>query len=190
MDGMNQKRSRVAEGYTFYTEKDADLAELERKKIEYLESRMDYSHPENILRVYNKAIHERIFKTPVGILYLKKMQEYLLRQDTIDVQAIMPIPLYQTFAREVREEQNPARQRVKPAEKKEKMSPLAISVWVNVLLGIAVAAMFIITLKSDQPNILNYETAITNRYASWEQELTEREQVIREKERELKIEAE
>ena len=47
--------------------------------------------------------------------------------------------------------------------------------------------MFAITLNADQPNVLNYEKVLTDRYASWEQDLTEREQVIREKERELKI---
>ena len=33
--------------------------------------------------------------------------------------------------------------------------------------------------------ILNYETAITNRYAAWEQDLTERERAVKEAERNL-----
>ena len=39
--------------------------------------------------------------------------------------------------------------------------------------------------KSDNPNILNYKQVLTNQYASWEQNLTERENRIREKEQEL-----
>ena len=62
-----------------------------------------------------------------------------------------------------------------------------ISLIANIVLVIAVAAMFGIAMKSDNPNILNYETQLVNRYASWEQELTEREKVIREKEKELNI---
>ena len=58
----------------------------------------------------------------------------------------------------------------------------------NIVMIVAIIAMFIITLNSDQPNILNYEKNIQNKYAAWEQELTEREQTIREKERELHIE--
>lgn len=50
--------------------------------------------------------------------------------------------------------------------------------------------MFVITLQSDNPNILNYRQAITNEYASWEQELTERENKVREKEQKLGMEAE
>ncbi len=34
---------------------------------------------------------------------------------------------------------------------------------------------------------MNYEKAVTDRYASWEQDLTEREAAVREKERELRI---
>ena len=54
-----------------------------------------------------------------------------------------------------------------------------------ILLAVLVAGMFLITLKSDNPNILNYKQVLTNQYASWEQNLTERENRIREKEQEL-----
>ena len=43
-------------------------------------------------------------------------------------------------------------------------------------------------MTSDNPNILNYENNLQNKYAQWEQELTERENVLREKERNLMIE--
>ena len=65
-----------------------------------------------------------------------------------------------------------------------------LSIILNVLLMIAIIAMFTITLESDNPNVLNYERALTDRYASWEQELTEREQAVRQRERELQIEEE
>ena len=65
-----------------------------------------------------------------------------------------------------------------------------MSVLLNVLLVLAIAAMFMITLRSDNPNVLNYERALTDKYASWEQELTERERAVREKELELQIENE
>ena len=44
-------------GYRFYTEKDAQLAATELKKIDYLEERIDYSKPDSILMVYEKSIH-------------------------------------------------------------------------------------------------------------------------------------
>lgn len=189
MEGINNTQNTqntVAQGFSFYTEKDAELAEQERKKIDYLEEHLDYSQPNKILQIYNKAIHDRIFKGPVGMLYLRKLQIYLKKQESIPAEQIVPIPLYQIYTGEVRNEQNPTRNRVVPAKKKKSIA-LPVSIMLNIVLGIAVIAMFVITLQSDQPNILNYERAITDRYASWEQELTQREQTIREKERELKI---
>ena len=42
-------------------------------------------------------------------------------------------------------------------------------------------------MTGNNPNILNYQNAVLNKYASWEQELMEREQAVREKEQELGI---
>ena len=55
------------------------------------------------------------------------------------------------------------------------------------MLVLAIISMFCISFLSENPNILNYERSITNKYAAWEQELTEREKAVREKERELSI---
>lgn len=194
MEETFSTQNRVAEGFSFYTDKDADMATLERKKIDYLEERMDYTQPESILKIYDKAIHDRVFKTPVGFLYLKSLQEYLLGQANIEPEQVVPIPLYQSYVGEVRETPNPAKNRVKPSDKKEaqenRNDKLKISIILNGLLVAAVIAMFAITLNSEQPNVLNYEKAIKNRYAAWEQELTEREQAVREKELKLHIEEE
>ena len=74
INGLEDVGRFSAEGYSFYTEKDASLAENERRKVEYLQARMDYSKPEGILRIYNKAIEERIFRSPVGHFFLKNVQ--------------------------------------------------------------------------------------------------------------------
>lgn len=186
MSENNFRQDNIVEGYSFFTEKDAALAAQEQKKIEYLESRMNYHNPTSILNVYCKAIREHVFKTPLGMQYLRHLQEYLQGCEEIAAEQIPPIPLYKNYDGEFREKTSPARQRVVPAKKKRSIA-LPMSIILNIALTIAIIAMFVITLQSDQPNILNYERAITDRYATWEQELTEREQLIREKERELKL---
>ena len=45
--------------------------------------------------------------------------------------------------------------------------------------------MFFIADTGEADNILNYKRNVTNRYASWDQEITQRENAVREKEREL-----
>lgn len=188
---MDSKKSALAVGgYLFFTEKDAQLARAEEQRIAYLEERIDYSSPESIRYVYEKTIQERLFKTPIGLRYLQKLREYLLSQPEMDPESIKEVPLYITFDNGLREHTNPARERVAPSKKRDRdkeKERFVLSVILNVLLVLAVVAMFGISLVSDQPNIVNYERVITDKYASWEQELTEREQAIREKERELKL---
>ena len=177
-----------AEGYSFYTEKDAALAENERRKVEYLEAHLDYNQPQSILRVYKKAIAERIFKSPVGLLFLKNLQMYLLNEPEIDSSEVEVIPLYVSFEDEFREQPKPAGERIKqPETPKKKSVALPVSIIINIGLAVAVIAMFAVALNSDQPNVLNYENTIKNKYAGWEQELTKREQAVREKELELQL---
>ena len=104
-------------------------------------------------------------------------------------QKIAPIPLWTNFA-DTREKTSPARRRIKPAPEENKNTTFRLSLIMNIVMVIAIIAMFIITLNSDQPNVLNYERNLQNKYATWEQELTQREQTVREKERELHIETE
>ena len=45
--------------------------------------------------------------------------------------------------------------------------------------------MVVVSTIGSAPTVFNYENILQNRYAQWEQQLSEREQVIREKEKEL-----
>ena len=190
---MDAEKNKLAVGgFLFFTEKDAGLARAEEQRIAYLEERIDYSSPESIRYIYEKTIHERLFRTPVGLRYLERLREFLLSRPEIDPATVMEIPLYVTFDGELREHPSPARERVAPSkgDRDRQKNRFTLSVILNVLLACAIVAMFYISYVSEQPNVINYERAITSKYASWEQELTDREQVIREKERELKIEQE
>lgn len=183
-----KKDFRYVNGYQFAGEDDAELARQEEKKIAYLEQHMDYNQPNAVLKIYCKAVEERIFKTPIGFDYLRRVQDFLLSCQGITPDMVPPIKLYVNFKPRLRESSNPARNRVKPPKQKAKVSPMFVSVMLNFALVILVCCMFLIAVNSDNPNILNYENALNNKYASWEQELSDREKVIREKERELKIE--
>lgn len=183
--------SRNAEGFFFLNAEDAAMAAKERKQIEYLEARLDYRNPEQVLVLYERMLRERIFKTPVGTIYLKQLQSFLLDKSGLDPSRVPMIPVYAPCTgMPVKGERSAGRGRETRQTEKPGSVWSKISVILNVLLAAAVVAMFVITLMSDSPNILNYRTAILNEYSSWQQDLTEREQIIREKERELKIEIE
>ena len=139
--------------------------------------------------MYIVLLDEKIFQTPLGWEYLREIQGKLYKSGMPE-DLIRPIPMYMTFSHNPDEESegSKVRQRIRPSRKKNNKNPLRVSVLLNLFLVILVLFMFVITLKSDNPNILNYKQVLLDQYASWEQELSEREQKIREKEFELQIE--
>ena len=171
-----QMNTYEAEGFAFMTKTEAEAATKERKQIEYIESKLDYTNPEKVKMVYDKAVSDKLFKTPVGMLYMKHLQKFLKGKFPQEEVAAVPV----TSNRTLRPSQSESGH--KTFEKKNHV----ISYFLNVVLAIAVLFMFYVALSSDNPNILNYESAVQDKYASWEQELTQREQVVREKELEFK----
>lgn len=182
MDQQDNQEISEVDGYLFLQKEDAQIALQEQKKIEYLEKRLDFNKPEQVLKVYRKAVEERVFKTPVGLEYMKRLQRYLKSQ--LPNEEIPPIGLYVAFEPKLRPQGETVRRTVVKREQK-KENGLAISIILNLILVAMVIAMFVITLKSDNPNILNYERAIQDKYSAWEEELSQREQTVREKEKEL-----
>lgn len=179
-----ERKGQVVEGYRFGTEADKAEALLEIEKATYFEQRLSGRTAENILAVYDKMLDEKIFVTPVGWEYLKYLQERL-EDEGVAKDRIRPIPMYQTFYHtDIEKTQNKgiARERIQPSSKKKRTADekLRISMLVNVLLCILVITLFIITLKGENANALNYRRAIINEYASWEQELSEREAALKE----------
>ena len=185
---QQKQTDKVVSGFAFYSEKDAKLAEQERQKIAYLDKRIDHTDLESVLAIYTKALDDRVFRTPVGLEYLRELQGELKAEQDILGEEIPPIPLWTNFA-DIRKKTAPARRRIQPVPEDNRNTLLRLSLIMNIVMVIAIIAMFVITLNSDQPNVLNYERNLQDKYATWEQELTQREQTVREKERELHIEA-
>lgn len=185
----NDKRNLTVEGFTFPSEGDAELARQETLKVDYLEKRMNYKLPENMLAVYNKVLENKLIRTPVGWNYLRNMQIRMIEAG-IKPEQIQPIPLFGVFEPRIYNDEGTGvvKQKIKTNRKKEKTELEKIRAWfqtavmIILILIILTVAMFFIMLQSDSPNIVNYEKAILNKYSAWEQELTDREHAVREKE--------
>lgn len=190
---MADKTDWVVDGFQFGTDNDARLAKNEQIRIRNLEAKLDYNNTNMVYAVYKKAIENRVFKTPVGYDFLKKLQCCLNNATGFDGD-IYDIPVQGVYS--FRESTAPAVERVKASAKKKKERPKRdkefftkrILLCANAVLAALVVLLFLIAYKgSSNPNVLNYEKAVKDRYAYWEQQLTEREQAVREKERELMI---
>ena len=182
---MKNEERLMVDGYLYGNEDDVKLAKEEKKTAEYLESKINYDDVQTTLRIYNKAIKDKIFKTPSGFEFLKKMRNEMIKRGMPE-ENIGGIPLYKVFSKE--EDNKPVRIFQVKENNDGTKEILRFSLWANIGLIIIVIGMFIITIIGENVNILNYRYKIENEYSAWQQELEEREAVIREKEAELRLE--
>lgn len=180
----------------------------ELEGIKYLKENNDMNNPEVTLKIYNRIIEQNIFKTDVGIDYLRTIHAMLV-DSNIDKKLIKPIPIV-SFEEEadaeivkskertvksrpviqedkVRFDDRELKGKLKEVEKKkEKYRNLLInSVILNVILVLAIIGMFIIADSKNNPTILNYEEKLQNKYSSWEESLEKREQELNNRENSL-----
>ena len=149
----------------------------------YIESKINYDDLQTTLKIYEKAVKEKVFRTPAGNEFLKKMRSEMIKRG-MPVDKIPPIPLYQVFSKEV--ETRPIRIFQVKESKDDSKEMLQKSIWLNIGLIILVIGMFLITMFGENTNIINYRYKIENEYSVWQQELEARETIIREKEAQLK----
>ncbi|MBE5851819.1 MAG: hypothetical protein E7299_02525 [Lachnospiraceae bacterium] len=173
------KEDIIVDGYRFQSPEDAALAKQELKKIEYLQEHVDYQDTAMLRNVYQKAIESRAFRTPIGQNYLHSLRRLLVKEGYSE-EELPYVTMYHNYTVKKRKETSTAKQRINPAKKREKADKLTISILLNVFLALLVVGMFAIAYTSEYPNILNYERAIVDKYAAWEQDLTEREDALRE----------
>ena len=187
---MAEKKYTV-EGFSFADEQLAEQAGKELEGIKYIKSRTDMENPEMMLEVYRKMLEEDLFETPVGLCFLKELQESLRTNPRTRGEEIADIPIGRENAvQKEKEPEQPKKQREGEPEKKVKLIEKHINykrryrmfLALSIVLLIIVASMFAITLTSNSPNILNYENEIINKYEDWEHQLEEREEELEKRE--------
>lgn len=184
--GTEIKKEYIVDGFLFLSEEDAAAAREELKKARYLERHLDDHGADVILQLYQKALRDRTFQTPVGLAFVNELRGKLIEAG-IEEFDIEPIPVYYDVVQnKMRSGFEAVKEGYKPEPKVDKKK-FTISVFLNVFLALLVAGMFFVAMTGKNPNILNYQSAVLNKYASWEQELMEREKAVREKEQELGI---
>ena len=187
-DDKNTSSNFIVEGYQFASEADAQKAATDASKIRLLHSRVKASKPTDIKAVYEKAIENKIFKTPIGWEYLTGLRNKLI-ESGFNKDEIIPIPLDISFSKHSAFADLSVGQRIKPEKREKKADFLKIfSIILNFVLVVLVVLMFVIAATSESDNIINYKSNVTNRYSSWDQDLKEREKKVREAEKKLGIE--
>lgn len=178
---MTDRSERCVDGFYFYDEDILREAKKEAEGVRYMKARVDLEQPDKVLNIYNRLLKQKSFQTQVGYTYLRELQEYLLAMPQVANEDIAPIRVYA----DVRVLDASGTTESLRKENKKVRQSLRHSVLLNVLLFVVIGVIFGITLSSSTPTVLNYEKELVNRYSAWEQELTERENAVMEKEEAL-----
>ena len=182
-------KKHMVGAYEFNTKEDAQLAKDELNAIKYVSAKTNTKDPKQVYNLYNKIIERKLFSTQIGMNYLKQLQTFLYKSSEIPNDKIQPIPINA-------DTQEALDKRKEQIEFKSELRNLSIQVAkyrnnfiramvLNIILVIVIIAMFVILKTSSNPNILNYEVTIQNRYAQWQQELQSEEESLKAREQEL-----
>lgn len=170
--------------YMFSTLEEANVAKLEMDKIEKLTEKLGDADDEMLYKVYNRSIEKNTFRTPVGLEFMKVLKKRLEKSRKVK-DDILPIPVCVNNL-EIKEANDKQDDIKKVRDDARKFSTFfKWSLFVNAILVIVIIALFVITSTADNPNIINYENALIDKYSSWETELNEKDKELRAKEREL-----
>lgn len=226
-----KKNRIVVNGFAFTDRQTAQKAMKEAESIQYVKEKLDMKNPRMVLEMYRKLVREKVFATPVGLMYLKQLQDYLSNIPEMKAEGLEPIqaesmqslsgaarnypagkeaglsqpgPMQQKDAYKAsgpeemaewyEEQVEQEKQKRRAAEMKQRQTEQSLrrkkeffrfSVILNVFLLLVVVGMLVITLMDDTPNMVDYENKIVDKYVEWERELEEREERVKQWEKEL-----
>lgn len=196
-------------GYIFDDENKAKKAAKELKAVEYILGQIRDSDEKAVLTVYNKLLNQRMFSTEIGMSFLAQLRQNLLDSEVFTPEDIPPVysleePPKDVTPEEKTEDTNSSSDEKVSKAKKEKADKKVVAKVTNdsseikrlkainkvllilcIALLLCVLGMFYVSTTINSPTILDYEEKLIDKYSSWEQDLTEREEAIREKEQEL-----
>lgn len=171
-------------GHTFEDEKQLLLAKKEAEAIEYLRAKTDFNNGEMLIRLYHRIIDNKMMETEIGIDFLVEIRKRIIEMGIMKEEQLKEIP-----------ELKKRKAKKKAAEKKSKELLLiekvkrqnAVLVVVCLFLSALVIGMFVILLTGKRsPLAIRYEEELINKYASWAQELTQREHELNDRIAELR----
>ena len=193
MEDINGIQSYVINGYLFSTRAEYDKAVQEKKGINYLNAQLDMNNTDKVYKLYTELIEKQIFVTPIGMDYLKLLRKTILNNENYKESDILPIPVVTATKQEKERVEKYISTRyekdIKDLKNKDKKvsGRFKTSLILNIVLIIVIGVLFYLTTTSSHPTLINYERKLQDKYASWEEDLKQREQELKDYEWELKL---
>ncbi len=174
-------KKNLVKGYGFDISGEAEEAKRELEAVLYLTDKIQKSSPEAACKIYQKIVEQEMFHTSVGRDFVTALGAFLVQNHFIEEPLTKEAQQQDRGNEEGEQLCKSLEQRLLRTKKR-----LNTSVILNILLAAAIAVMFYIASTSSNINILNYETALVDKYASWAEELKDRERNLKEREAAVK----
>ena len=173
------------QGHTFDNEKQLIAAKKEAEAVEYLRSKTDFNNMNNLRKLYDRILDRDMMETVVGIEFLKEIRETLIGSGMFKEDQIRPVPLLPEVKKLKKRKETQKRSKERTLlERSERQNTILKTVCF--FLAAIVVAMFAIVLTGKRsPLAIRYEEQILNKYASWAEELQEKEDFLRDYVRKL-----
>lgn len=183
---MPEINENTVNGFIFMNKRDMERAKREKETIDRINETLSSNDIDAILGLYRKAVSKRYFVTPVGLSYLSQVRQYLVENGRGDELPMIPvIPIKPGVSEEALEEVKSELKSCNEELDKQLLIKNKLIVAVVALL-VCVIGMIFIVATSDNQGFINAEEKVLNKYSAWEEDLKEREALIREKEEALK----
>lgn len=179
---MNDNDYRVA-GYIFSDEYDYKEAKKEEESVEYIKANTNLGDLSKVIKLYNKLIERKTFKTIIGIMFLKELQDRILKEEIADEENLPCIQVEKSgqskpYSNAITHE---AEQRHKELINTFNVK-LRNSRIINLFLVLIIIAMILITVFAKKDSYYDIENDILDKYSAWEEKLIERQNFLDQKE--------
>ncbi len=173
------------QGHTFDDEKQLIAAKKEAEAVEYLRAKTDFGNMNNLIKLYNRILDRDMMETVVGIEFLKEIRETLIGSGMFTEEQVRPVPLLPEVKKLKKRQETQKRSKERTLLERSERQNTILKV-VCFFLVVLVIGMFAIVLTGTRsPLAIRYEEQILNKYASWAEELQEKEDYLREYVRQL-----
>lgn len=195
---MVNEKELILDGFKFSSKKEFERACKEKETIEYIVANTNMSDMKAVLKVYNKAVDKKSFRTVIGLVFVQNMRQRLISSGIVKEEHLASVPVLQNttlteVTHSVLDKDLATRnmEKYKNAYEAEKAGRKIRNMAI-VFLCILLAAVIIITVNSKYSiytYFTDYESNIENelidKYEKWEHTLDEREKNLDKREEEI-----
>lgn len=178
------QNSLIVDGFVFPSYKEAQVAVKEKMNIDIIKERTPLQDSKVCFDLYSKLIEREMFKTMVGFSFLNELRHHLLVDFGYKEQDLPLVKLPKRMEYDKVNEMNQGVLKSKLERATQSAKRLKFLVFV---LTFMVVAMFVIAVINPNTGYINTEAKVLDKYSAWQEELEQREQVVKEREAELKI---